>query len=99
MGLITDCGACQASVAESSVALPPVSVESHVPYYTHTPLVPAIERLPPVSDATLTILCVSCGDTMKHFRTIAKLGMRPEQHIFVCPSCKGVDNKELTRVA
>jgi hypothetical protein len=55
--------------------------------------------LPPAPDTTLTILCVSCGDTMKHFRTIAKLGMRPEQHIFVCPSCKGVDNKELTRVA
>jgi len=86
-------------VAESSVALPPVSVESHVRNYTHTPLAPTIERLPPAPDPTLTILCVSCGDTMKHFRTIAKLGMRPEQHIFVCPSCKGVDNKELTRVA
>ena len=74
-------------------------MESHVPHYTHTPLVPAIERLPPVRDTALTMLCVSCGDTMRHFRTIAKLEMRPEQLIFVCPSCKGVDNKELTRVA
>ena len=86
-------------MAESSVALPPVSVESHVPYDTHTPLAPTIERLPPVPDTTLTMLCVSCGDTMQHVRTIAKPGMRPEQHIFVCPSCKAVDNKELTRVA
>ena len=70
-----------------------------MPHYTHTPLAPAIERLAPVSDTALTMLCVTCGDTMRHYRTIAKLGMRPEQHIFVCPSCKGVDNKKLTRVA
>jgi hypothetical protein len=36
---------------------------------------------------------------MNHFRTIAKLGVRHKQHVFVCPSCKGVDTKELKQVA
>jgi hypothetical protein len=45
------------------------------------------------------MLCLSCGDTMKHLRTIAKLGVRPKQFIFVCPSCKGVDTKEGNLVA
>jgi hypothetical protein len=64
-----------------------------------TPSTPAIERLPPVPDRTPTMLCVSCGDTMKHLRTIAKLGVRPQQLIFVCPSCKGINTKELRQVA
>jgi hypothetical protein len=63
------------------------------------PSTPAIERSPLVPDKGLTIVCPSCGDTMKHFRTIAKLGVRPKQHMFVCPSCKGVDTKELNGVA
>ena len=88
---------CQASVAESPVALPPVSVESHMPYYA--PSTPAIERVAPVLDRTPTMLCVSCGDTMKHFRTIAKLGVRPEQFMFRCPSCKGVDTRQVKRAA
>jgi bacterioferritin-associated ferredoxin len=46
-----------------------------------------------------TMVCLCCGDTMKHCRTIATLGVRPEQHIFVCPSCNGVDSKEIRRVA
>jgi hypothetical protein len=46
-----------------------------------------------------TMVCLSCGDTMKHFRTIFKFEMRPERLIFVCPSCQAVDNKELKRVA
>ncbi len=65
----------------------------------YTPSTPAIERSPPVRDSTPNIVCFSCGDTMKHFRTISKLGVRPEQLIFVCPSCKGVDTKEVKRVA
>jgi Zn ribbon nucleic-acid-binding protein len=65
----------------------------------YTPSTPAIERLPRVPDRTPTMLCVSCGDTMKHLRTIAKLGVRRKQFIFVCPSCKGVDTKEDKRVA
>ena len=46
-----------------------------------------------------TMVCLSCGDTMKHFRTIFKFGMRPERLIFVCPSCKAVDTKVLKPVA
>ena len=65
----------------------------------YTPSTPAIERSPPVRDSTPTTVCFSCGDTMKHFRTISKLRARPEQLIFVCPSCKGVDTKEVKRVA
>lgn len=45
----------------------------------------------------LTLLCVCCGDTMKHSRTISKSGVRRERLIFVCPSCKAVDSKELRR--
>jgi hypothetical protein len=64
-----------------------------------TPPAPVIERLSVVPDKTPTMLCPSCGDTMNHSRTIAKLGVRQERLIFVCPSCKGVENKELRQVA
>jgi hypothetical protein len=47
----------------------------------------------------LTMVCLTCGDTMKHFRTISELGVRPEQLVFVCPSCKGIAAKEVMRVA
>ncbi|MFZ0426062.1 MAG: hypothetical protein WAL80_24555 [Xanthobacteraceae bacterium] len=46
-----------------------------------------------------TLVCVCCGDTMKHSRTILKFGVRREQLIFVCPSCQAVDTKELKPVA
>jgi hypothetical protein len=59
----------------------------------------AVERSPLVSDGTQTTVCRCCGDTMNHFRTIAKLGVRHNQHVLVCPSCKGVDTKELKQVA
>jgi rubredoxin len=68
-----------------------------MPDYTRS--IPVIERLPLVPEGTLTMLCPACGDTMKHFRTIAKHGVRPEQFMFVCPSCKAVDTKEGKRVA
>ena len=58
-----------------------------------------IERSPLVSDKGRTIVCHSCGDTMRHFRTISRFGVRPEQFMFRCPSCKGVDTRELKRVA
>ena len=64
-----------------------------MPFYT--PLIPAIEHSNRVPDSTRTIVCLSCGDTMKHLRTLPKLGVRLEKLIFVCPSCKGVDTKEL----
>jgi hypothetical protein len=71
-----------------------------MPSYTPpTPPTPAIERSPPVADRGETIVCLSCGDTMKHFRTISRLGVRPEQFMFLCPSCKGVDTKQVKRVA
>ena len=61
-------------------------------YYTPSNL--TIERSPPIPDYTPTIVCLSCGDTMKHLRTIAKFGVRSEKLIFVCPSCNEVDTKE-----
>jgi hypothetical protein len=63
------------------------------------PSTPAVERSPLVPDGGRTIVCRSCGDTMKHFRTISKLGVRPEKFMFRCPSCKGVDTKEVKRAA
>jgi hypothetical protein len=47
----------------------------------------------------MTMVCLSCGDTMKHFSTISKLGVRPDQFIFVCPSCKGIGTKGARRLA
>ena len=63
-----------------------------------TPSTRATGRSPPVPNSALTIVCLSCGDTMKHFRTISKLWMRRERLLFVCPSCKGIDTKEVERV-
>ena len=68
-----------------------------MPDYTHSIL--AVERSPLVSDGAPTTVCRRCGDTMNHCRTIAKLGVRHKQHVFVCPSCKAVDTKELKQVA
>jgi transposase len=65
----------------------------------YKPSTPAIERSPSVPESGPTIVCRSCGDTMKHFRTISRLGVRPEQFMFRCPSCKWVDTRELKRVA
>ena len=70
-----------------------------MPRYTHTPSTPVIERLPRIIDRTPTMLCICCGDTMKHSGTVARLGVRPKRFIFVCPSCSGVDAKEGKRVA
>jgi hypothetical protein len=59
----------------------------------------ADDHLPLVSGMKETIVCACCGETMKHFRTIAELGVRPEKYIFVCPFCKGVDYKEPRKAA
>jgi hypothetical protein len=61
----------------------------------YTPSTRIIERSRPVPDSTRILVCPSCGDTMKHLRTISKLGVRPEKLIFVCPSCKEVETREL----
>jgi predicted RNA-binding Zn-ribbon protein involved in translation (DUF1610 family) len=66
-----------------------------VQYYP--PSIPAIECSPLVPDNTTILVCPSCGDTMKHLRTIPKLGVRLEQFIFVCPSCEEVDTRKLSR--
>src|SRR3984885_12484391 len=88
---------CQALVAESPVALPPVSVETHMPYDTVSTVV--IERSPLGPDRGRTIVCRICGDTMRNFRTVSSFGVRPEQFMSRCPSCKGVDTKEVKLVA
>ncbi|HEX3939508.1 MAG TPA: hypothetical protein VHX43_18555 [Xanthobacteraceae bacterium] len=67
-------------------------------HYTYAPLARTVELMPRVLDRTPTMLCVSCGDTMKHSRTIEKIGVRPEQFIFICPSCQGVDSREASRL-
>jgi hypothetical protein len=64
----------------------------------YVPSIPAIECPPLAPDNTPILVCPSCGDTMKHFRTIPKLGARLEQFIFVCPSCEGTDTREAKRV-
>ena len=64
----------------------------------YTPSTPANERSPITPGNTPTLVCLSCGDIMQHLRTIPKLGVRPEKLIFRCPSCKGIDTKELISV-
>lgn len=34
--------------------------------------------------------CPSCGDIMRHERTILRFGVVPETLVFVCPSCKSI---------
>ena len=63
----------------------------------YPPSIPAIECSPLVLEKTTILICPSCGDTMKHLRTIPKLGVRLEQFIFVCPSCEEVDTRKLSR--
>jgi len=65
----------------------------------YTPSIPAVECSPLVPDNTPVLICPSCGDTMKHLRTIPKLGTRLEQFIFVGPSCEGTDTKEVRKHA
>jgi hypothetical protein len=68
-----------------------------MPYYPPSSCAVAAPARPPTGPATLVCRC--CGDTMKHSRTILKFGVRAERLIFVCPSCKAVDSKELKLVA
>ena len=37
-----------------------------------------------------SLVCPSCGDTMRVCGTIPEVGVRPEQLVFLCPSCKEV---------
>jgi hypothetical protein len=65
----------------------------------HTPSIPAIECSPLVPDNMPVLICPSCGDTMKHLRTIPKLGAGLEQFMLVCPSCEQIETKEVRRTA
>jgi len=67
-----------------------------MPY--EAPSTSAVERSPQHPTEPPAMLCPSCGDTMKHVRTIAKLGVFPERLIFVCPSCNAVDSKNLKQL-
>ena len=60
---------------------------------------PSIHAIELVPDDAPVLVCPSCGDTMKHVRTIPKLGVRLEQFIFVCPSCEGIDSREIHKPA
>ncbi len=59
-----------------------------------TPSISAIERSLPVTRQDAALVCLSCGNTMKHVRTIPRLGVRPKLLVFVCPSCREVDVRE-----
>jgi hypothetical protein len=65
----------------------------------YTPSIPAIECPPLVPDNTPVPVCPSCGDTMKHVRAIPKTWSAAGQFIFVCPSCEGVETKEIHKRA
>jgi hypothetical protein len=47
----------------------------------YTPSIPAIERPLLVPNDTPTLICPSCGDTMKHVRTIPKLSAVGTVHL------------------
>ena len=68
-----------------------------MPVYPPSICAVAALALQPITPATLVCRC--CGDTMYNSRTILKLGVRAERLIFLCPSCKAIDTKELKRVA
>jgi hypothetical protein len=65
-----------------------------MPHYI--PVTPATARSSAVPDRTPTIVCPSCADAMKCYRTISKFGVHAEQLIFECPSCKGIETKEVS---
>lgn len=64
-----------------------------------TPSISAIERSLPVTRQDAALVCLSCGNTMKHVRTIPRLGVRPKLLVFVCPSCREVGTTKAERVA
>jgi hypothetical protein len=38
----------------------------------------------------LELVCLSCGDDMRHMRTIPRLGVLPDLFVFSCPSCRSM---------
>ena len=62
-----------------------------MPHYT--PPTPAIDSSLLIHGDPPSLVCPSCGETMKVSRTVPKLGVLPEQLTFICPSCKEVAAK------
>jgi hypothetical protein len=65
-----------------------------MPDFKYTPSIPPFKCAPAITEDTPTLVCLSCGDTMKPVRTIPKLGAHPEWLVFVCPSCKEHETKK-----
>jgi hypothetical protein len=82
-------------MAESSVALPPASVEMRMPH--NTPPIPVIESFQIPHGGPPSHVCLSCDFTVKDPRTILKLGAASEPLIFVCPSCNEISTMEVKR--
>ncbi len=62
-----------------------------MPHYTRS--TPTVDSPLLIHGGSPSLVCPSCGDIMKVSRTIPQLGVRPEQLIFLCPSCKEVAAK------
>ena len=45
------------------------------------------------------ISCACCGQVMDLVRKVARQGLFPELHVFVCPSCGEVEPKQCNRSA
>ncbi len=71
--------------------LPRVSMETHMPHYTPSTRIIGSSLL--IRGEPPSLVCPSCGDTMRVSGTIPKVGVRPEQLVFLCPSCKEVAAK------
>jgi hypothetical protein len=61
-----------------------------MPKSSRMTMTPEIEFSAQVPGDTPALVCLSCGNTMRHVRTIPKLGVRPKRLVFVCPSCQGM---------
>jgi hypothetical protein len=66
--------------------------------YNSAPPAHKIEHSPREPDRTPAMVCQCCGDTMRHSRTIPKLGVLPELLVFVCPSCREVGARQFKKV-
>ena len=78
----------QASMAEEFGSAP-----ACVSGDAYRPSTPTVDSPLLIHAGSPTLVCPACGNTMKVSRTIPKLGGRPEQLIFICPSCKEVAAK------
>jgi hypothetical protein len=70
-----------------------------MPKYNGSPQPTRFEYSPREPDSPPAVVCQCCGDTMKHSRTLPKLGVRPELLVFVCPSCGEVGARQFKRMA